>query len=116
MESGEAMELRVDLMKMADLDRFRGVLDKYRNIPDIGLVFGLTDNAKGTWWDHEDEERWEEMILLYVARNREDVLAAADIFRAWAQETHPEVACYQVGPDDDELPADSSRYWLYVLR
>lgn len=110
------MELRTDLMKMADHERFRGVLDRYRNIPELGIVFGLTDNAKATWWDHEDEDRWEEMALLYVARERTDVLIAADIFRQWAATAHPDTPCYQVGPDDDELPDGSSRYWLYILR
>lgn len=110
------MELRTDLMKMAEIDRFRGVLDRYRNIPELGLVFGITDNAKATWWDHEDEARWEEMALLFVTKERADVLVAADIFRAWAADQHPNAACYQVGVDDAALPAGSSRYWLYILR
>ncbi len=110
------MELRTDLMKMADHERFRGVLDKFTKIPEIGIVFGLTDNAKATWWDHEDENQWEEMILLYVARERADVLVAADILREWASRVHPGVPFYQVGPDDDDLPDGSSRYWLYILR
>ena len=110
------MELRTDLMRMRDLDKFQKVLARYRNVPDIGLVFGLTNDAKGSWWDHEDEQRWEEMALLYVTPERHEVLAAADVFRRWAQESHPGVACYQVGFDDAELPEGSSRYWLYILR
>lgn len=110
------MELRTDLMKMADLERFKGVLERYRNIPEIGIVFGLTDNAKASWWDHEDEEQWQEMALLFVTKERSGVLAAADVFRAWAAQAHPGVACYQVGTDDDDLPSGSSRYWLYILR
>ncbi len=110
------MELRTDLMKMADLQRYRALLDRYKNIPDLGLVFGLTDNAKQSWWDHEDEDRWEEMTLLFVTKSRTDVLAAADMFREWAATAHEGVACYQVGLDDEELPEGSSRYWLYILR
>jgi hypothetical protein len=110
------MELRTDLMRMRDLERFQSVLSRYKNIPDIGIVFGLTDDAKGSWWDHEDEQRWEEMALLFVTPERDEVLAAADLFRAWASHAHPGVACYQVGADDEELPPDSSRYWLYILR
>jgi hypothetical protein len=110
------MELRTDLMKMADLDKFRAILDRYKNIPDIGLVFGLTDNAKGSWWAHEDENRWEEMTLLFVTKSRDDVKAAAEMFRKWAYEAWPQVPCYQVGVEDDELPEGSSRYWLYILR
>ena len=110
------MELRTDLMKMADLGRFRSVLERYRNVPEIGIVFGLTDNAKATWWDHEDEEQWEEMALLFVTKDRGDVLLAADVFRSWAVEAHPGVPCYQVGPEDEDLPHGSSRYWLYILR
>lgn len=110
------MELRTDLMKMADLERFANLLGRYKNIPDLGLVFGLTDNAKQSWWDHEDEQRWEEMTLLFVTKHRADVLKAADMFRQWAATSHPDTACYQVGADDDDLPEGSSRYWLYILR
>lgn len=110
------MELRTDLMKMADLDRFGRLLDRFTQIPEFGLVFGLTDNAKATWWDHEDEERWEEMTLLFVTKERDDVLVAGDMFRAWAAANHPKVDCYQVGVDDEELPVGSSRYWVYILR
>ena len=110
------MELRTDLMKMADLERFAGLLERYKNIPEMGLVFGLTDNAKATWWDHEDEDRWEEMALLFVTKTRDDVLRAADVFRRWAEQSHGDRPCFQVGVEDEELPYDSSRYWLYILR
>ncbi|MFT7521997.1 MAG: hypothetical protein ACI9MC_004149 [Kiritimatiellia bacterium] len=110
------MELRTDLMKMADLDKFKRLLYKYKNIPDLGIVFGLTNSAKGAWATHDDEERWEELTLLFVTKSREDVLSAAGIFRAWAQDEHSNTACYQVGCEDHELPEESSRYWLYILR
>lgn len=103
-------------MKMADLERFESLLTRYKNIPDLGLVFGLTDNAKQSWWDHEDEQRWEEMTLLFVTKHRADVLDAANRFRRWASREHAGTACYQVGVDDAELPEGSSRYWLYILR
>jgi len=111
-----SMELRTDLMKMADLDKSRALIYKYKNIPDLGIVFGLTDNAKGAWAMHEDEERWEELTLLFVTKRREDVMRAAGIFRAWAEGEHSNTACYQVGWEDAELPEGASRYWLYILR
>ena len=108
------MDLRYDLMKMADLQRFKTLLGHYKKIPERGLIFGLTDNARETYMDHDDEEQWDEMALLFVTKSMEDVLHAEQIFSAWATQTHPSQPLRRVG--QMALTPDSSRYWLYILR
>lgn len=108
------MDLRYDLMKMADLQRFKNLLGHYKKIPQGGLIFGLTDNARETYMDHDDEECWDEMALLFVTKSMDDVLEAEQIFCHWAGEKHPSQPLKRVGTTT--LTPDSSRYWLYILR
>ena len=108
------MELRYDLMKMADLDRLKNLLGHYKKVPDRGLIFGLTDNARETYMDHDDEERWEEMALLFVTKEFEVIQQAERLFANWATDTYPQHDCRRVG--STVLKPDSSRYWLYILR
>ena len=108
------MELRYDLMKMADLDRFKNLLGHYKKIPETGLIYGLTSNARETYMDHDDEECWTEMALLFVTPSLADVLAAGEMFTNWAKNNHPQHNLKQVG--QEQLPEDSKRYWLYILR
>jgi hypothetical protein len=108
------VELRYDLMKMSDLERFRNLLGHYKKIPASGLTFGLTDNARETYMDHDDEESWEEMALLFVTKHLSDVMEAESIFTSWANVSHPQHALRRVGAMS--LVPDSSRYWLYILR
>lgn len=108
------MELRVDLMKMADLERFRNLLGHYKKISAKGLIFGLTDNARETYIDHDDEEQWEEMALLFVTKSLTQVLDAETIFSSWASGSHSDKPLMRVGATT--LTPNSSRYWLYILR
>ena len=101
-------------MKMSDLERFRNLLGHYKKIPTRGLIFGLTDNARETYMDHDDEEQWEEMALLFVTKHLNDVMEAESIFTNWAQSSYPQHALNRVGATT--LAPDSSRYWLYILR
>ena len=108
------MELRYDLMKMADLDRFRKLLSHYKKIPEAGLTFGVTDNARETYMDHDDEECWEEMALLFVTKTLADVEKAEEVFLEWAATQHPDIACNCVTLY--ALDETASRFWLYILR
>jgi len=108
------VELRYDLMKMADLDRLKNLLGHYKKVPEHGLVFGLTDNARETYMDHDDEERWEEMALLFVTKEMEIINEAENIFSSWASSTYPQHELRRVGAT--VLRPDSSRFWLYILR
>jgi hypothetical protein len=108
------MELRYDLMKMKDLERFKKLLGHYKKIPKTGLTYGLTDNARETYMDHDDEECWEEMALLFVTPSLQDVHSAADIFMDWAMQQHPTHTLKRVNMD--ALALDAKRYWLYILR
>lgn len=108
------MELRYDLMKMADLERLKNLLGHYKKVPERGLIFGLTDNARETYMDHDDEEAWEEMALLFVTPEFEVIHQAEQLFSDWASSTYPQHDCQRVGAT--VLRPDSSRYWLYILR
>jgi len=101
-------------MKMADLQRFKTLLGHYKKIPESGLIYGLTDNARGTYMDHDDEEQWNEMALLFVTKSNDDVLEAERIFCSWARESYPSHSLKRVGAAT--LTPQSSRYWLYILR
>ena len=107
------MELRTDLMKMGELERLAGLLTKYKKVPDEGLFYGLTDNAKESFWDHDDEEKWNEMLLLFVTPTFEDIQRADTMFKEWAATTHPgkPVVCVTDPPQPGQ-----KRYWIYILR
>jgi hypothetical protein len=108
------VELRYDLMKMADLERLKNLLGHYKKIPERGLTYGLTDNARSTYVDHDDEEVWEEMALLFVVKELPLILDAEALFTDWAQTHHAQHALKRVGASS--LSLESSRYWLYILR
>lgn len=108
------MELITDRMKMGDLRLLERLLAHYKKVPEEGLFYGLTANAKHSWFDHADEERWAEMILLFVTKSHDDIIEAERVFHRWAAEAHPGKPVTRVG--DPMLPEGSSRYWIYVVR